>query len=54
MSKVIQNLNVPDIDEIDMGTILMHGVLLPEIREAFTIEQGGPLNCDFAESVRNG
>jgi hypothetical protein len=37
LSKVIQNLNVPDIDEIDMGTILMHGVLLPEIREAFTI-----------------
>jgi hypothetical protein len=37
LSKVIQNLNVPDIDEIDMGVILMHGVLLPEIRETFTI-----------------
>ena len=54
MSKVIQNLNDSDIDEIDMGTILMHGVLLPEIREACTIEQEGPLNCDFSENVRIG
>jgi hypothetical protein len=46
--KVIQNLNPPGIDEIDMGTIQMHGFLLPKIRAAFTIQEGGPLIRDFS------
>ena len=46
--KVIQDLNPPGIDEIDMGAIQMHGFLLPEIRAAFTIQKSGPLIRDFS------
>jgi hypothetical protein len=48
LGEVIQNLNPSGIDEIDMGTIQMHGFLLPEIRAAFTIQEGGPLIRDFS------
>jgi hypothetical protein len=48
LGEVIQNLNPPGIDEIDMGTIQMDGFLLPEIRAAFTIQEGGPLIRDFS------
>jgi hypothetical protein len=43
LGEVIQNLDPPGIDEIDMGTIQMHGFLLPEIRAALPIQKGGPL-----------
>jgi hypothetical protein len=48
LGKVIQNLNPPGIDEIDMGTIQMHSFFLPEIRAAFSIQKTGPLVCDFS------
>jgi hypothetical protein len=47
LGEVIQNLNPPGINEIDMGTVQMHGFLLPEIQAAFTIQEGGPLIRDF-------
>jgi hypothetical protein len=46
--KVIQDLNPPGIDEIDMGAIQMHGFLLSKERPALAIEQRGPLLCDLA------
>ena len=48
LGEVIQNLNPLGIDEIDMGTIQMHGFLLAEIRTAFTIQKIGPLIRDFS------
>jgi hypothetical protein len=48
LGKVIQNLNPPVIDEIDMGTIQMHGFLLLEIRAALPIQEDGPLIRDFS------
>jgi hypothetical protein len=45
--KIIENFDPPGIDEIDMGTIKMHYLLLSEIRAAFTIQKGGPLIRDF-------
>jgi hypothetical protein len=48
LGKVIYNLNPPGIDEIDMGTIQMHGFLLQKIRAAFTIQESGPLIRDLS------
>jgi hypothetical protein len=46
--KVIQDLNPLGINEVDMGTIQMHGFLLLEVRAAFTIQENSPLIRDFA------
>jgi hypothetical protein len=46
--KVIQDLNSLGINEVDMGTIQMHGFLLLEVRAAFTIQENSPLIRDFA------
>jgi hypothetical protein len=35
--KVVQHLNPPGIDEIDLGTIQMHGFFLQEIRAALLL-----------------
>jgi hypothetical protein len=48
LGEVIQNLNPPGIDEIDMGTIQMHGFLLSEKHSALSIEQRGPLCGNLA------
>jgi hypothetical protein len=48
LGKAIQDLNPPGIDEIDMGTIQMHGFLLQEIRAALPIQEGGPLIRDLS------
>jgi nucleoside 2-deoxyribosyltransferase len=46
--KVIQNLNPSGIDEIDMGTIQMHGFLLSKERPTLAVEESGPLCGDLA------
>ena len=46
--KIVQSLNPPDIDEIDMGTIQMHGFPLLEIQAALTIQKSDPLIRDFS------
>jgi hypothetical protein len=48
LGKTIQNFNPLGIDEIDMGTIQMHGFLLPEIRAALIIQECGPLIRDLS------
>jgi hypothetical protein len=46
--KAVQDLNPPDIDEIDTGTIQMHSFPLLQIPSAFTIQKGHPLIRDFS------
>jgi hypothetical protein len=48
VGEVIQDLHPFGIDEIDMGTIQMHGFLLAEIRTAFIIQKDSPLIRDFS------
>jgi hypothetical protein len=48
LGEITQDLNPPGIDEINMGTIQMHGFLLPEIRAALPIQEGSPLIRDLS------
>jgi len=48
VGKRVEDLNTPAIDVINMGTIQKHGLLLPEIDPALSIEQRRPLLRDLA------
>jgi len=52
MGKVIQDLNPPGIDEIDMGAIQMHGFLLSKERPTLTVEEVSPLCGDLALQLK--